>query len=101
LSYLTCSAVTDTFSDTARAAARSVASTGQVAVIAPAPVVNALEVTDPFDPDALTPAGLELEPNRLLERFGPVLGDRDAISRALSIVSAEIICICVDTKRAA
>jgi hypothetical protein len=89
--------MTDTFPITERAVARSVASTGEVAVIAPAPSGDhPLEESDPVGPDGLTRVGLELDPNRLLERFGPVLGVGDAIWRALSIVSAEIICVDVD-----
>src|ERR1700722_5021971 len=86
--------MTDTFPITERAVARSVASTGEVAVIAPAPSGDhPLEESDPVGPGGLTRVGLELDPNRLLERFGPVLGVGDAIWRALSIVSAQIVCI--------
>jgi hypothetical protein len=85
--------LTDTFANTER----DVASTVDVAVIAPGPCgTHVLKVSDPCGPDGSTSVGLELDPNHLLERFGPVLGVGDVIWRALSIVSAEIICVDLD-----
>jgi hypothetical protein len=65
-----------------------------VAVIVPgAGSDHAVIVVDACGPDVPATVGLRVDPDRLVERFGAVLGVGDAIWRALSIMSAEIICV--------
>jgi glucosyl-3-phosphoglycerate synthase len=84
--------VTDTLSTPERSAAPAFALDGDIAVL-PGTRVDHAVVTDSRAQDALRTGGLRQHPDQLLERFGPVLGVGDAIWRALSTVSAEIVCV--------
>ena len=86
--------MSDACANSERAVARSRASDGGVAVIAPdAGGDHALVVSELLCPDVAACVSLGLDPDRLLGRFGPVLGVGDAMWRALSSVSAQIVCI--------
>jgi glucosyl-3-phosphoglycerate synthase len=86
--------VSDTCANPEQAVARSRAPDGGVSVIAPgADGDHASVVSEPFGPDVAACVSQGLDSDRLLERFGPVLGVGDAIWRALSSVSAQIVCI--------
>jgi hypothetical protein len=73
-------------------AASSSALDADVAVIISRRADHSVVVGDPFGQDARA-GGFPPDPDRLLERFGPVRGVGDAIWRALSTVSAEIVCV--------
>jgi glucosyl-3-phosphoglycerate synthase len=85
-------AVTDTLVTPARSAAPAVTLDGDIAVLMPGTRV-CHAVVDLCAEDATGAVGLRQDPDQLLERFGPVLGVGDAIWRALSSVSAEIVCV--------
>jgi glucosyl-3-phosphoglycerate synthase len=57
---------------------------------------QAVVIVDPCAQNAPVGIGRRRDADQLLERFGPVLGVGDAIWRALSTVSAEIICVASD-----
>lgn len=86
--------MSDTCSNPEHAAACPCAPDLDVAVIAAgAGGDHALMVIEPSRSGVPDPVGWRLDPNCLLERFGPVLAMGDAIWRAISIMSAEIVCV--------
>jgi len=90
-------AVTDIYFNPEREAGRTIALDVDIAVIVPGVRDDhAVMVADPYRHHGSVTGGLWLDPDRHLERFGPVLGVGDAIWRALSIVSAEIVCVVSD-----
>jgi hypothetical protein len=80
-------AVTDTYSNPRRALTR------RVVIVPGARGDHAAFVADLCGQDVPVTVGRQLDPNQLPERFGPVLGFGDAIWRATSTVSAEIVCV--------
>jgi hypothetical protein len=84
--------VTDTLLTPERSAAPAIALGGDIAVLVPGASVDHA-VIDSRAQDAPGAAGLRQDQDQLLERFGPVLGVGDEIWRALSTVSAEIVCV--------
>jgi glucosyl-3-phosphoglycerate synthase len=86
-------AVTDTLAPAERSSAPASALDGDIAVLGPGTRVDHAVVTDARAQDTPRAVALRQDPDRLLERFGPVLGVGDAIWRALSTVSAEIVCV--------